>query len=184
MSTTVAEEAPTAMVKDDSALAELREHAQAELRETRFKQRQADLNSDRALDPRLRALYLDRTLWDTSQIAEFLGISNHRVTLLRTSVRKPTRSKPPHPSVLPDADANGTIVDGVLRPVRGTGRPLVEAGRIREWAVDSERAEWRVIHGMLVKALTPPRHGPGEYGIKTASSATGRSRRKKDTDDK
>ncbi len=99
----------------------------ARVRQARFEQRRARFNRDTHLDPRVKALYLDRTVWNTARVAAALGITEHRVTMIKTGRRKPGRLAP-HPAVLPDIDT----VDGVIADKEQWG---IEAGRVREWAV-------------------------------------------------
>lgn len=99
----------------------------AGVREARYRQRRARFNRNSTMDPRVKALYLDRTVWNTADIAKALGVGEHRVTLMKTGTRKPGRSAP-HPSVLPDID----VVNGWVADKEKWG---IEAGRVREWAV-------------------------------------------------
>jgi len=122
----------------------------ARAREARFKQRRRRFNRDDRMDPRVKALYLDRTVWNIARIAEALGVGEHRVTLMKTSTRKPGRSAP-HPSVLPDIDT----VDGWVADKERWG---IEAGRVREWAVQRGTHRLDPETGELIKE-TGATHG-------------------------
>lgn len=124
--------------------------ALARVREQRFQQRRARIDADAKLDPRIKALYLDRTPWNTTRCAEELCISEGRISVMRTRARKKTRESP-HPSVFPDRDT----VEGVLAGVEAPG---VEAGRVREWAVQRGTHELDPVTGKLIK-LEGSTHG-------------------------
>ncbi len=118
----------------------------ARLREERFLDREARILADPDMDPRVKALYLDRTLCDTAAVARELGISAQRVTIMKTGVRKPGRLMPPgpHPGFIPDFD----VITGRSGD---SDRWAIELGRLREWVV------WKGTHrldpatGKLVK---------------------------------
>lgn len=95
--------------------------------ETRWADHVRVVESDPTLSPRQRAWQLDRTLWDTSTYARQLGITNQRVSLMRTSRRKPDRIAP-HPSVVPETD-------GICGYTANVPDPGVFAGRARRWVV-------------------------------------------------
>lgn len=105
-------------------------------REARFQARKAALEADPTIDPRRRDWYLDRTLWNTEECATALGITPQRISTLRGGRRTakgrilPVKTWP-HPSVFPDPDR----VDPVPSFGSSGGSPLVEAGRLRHWAV-------------------------------------------------
>jgi hypothetical protein len=115
----------------------------ARVRQARFERRQARFERNSRLDPRVKALYLDRTVWNTAAIAAALGIKEHRVTLLKTSVRKRGRLTP-HPAVLPDIDT----VEGYIADKELWG---IEAGRVREWAVQRGTHRLDPETGALIK---------------------------------
>lgn len=124
--------------------------ALARLREERFQGRRARIEADRNLDPRIKAFYLDREIWDNQRCAKELGIGATRVSMLRTSLRKKTREHP-HPAMLPERDT----VEGVRA---GRELPGVEAGRVREWAVQRGTHDIDLKTGTLIRREVPT-HG-------------------------
>lgn len=125
------------------------EAALAETREKRFLTRQARIQADLKLDSRIKGWYLDRTIWDTNTAARELGISAHRISDLRGG-RATTRRTPPHPAAFPEMDT----VEGYTANVPSPG---VEAGRVREWAVQRGTHLLDPETGELTK--TSSRHG-------------------------
>lgn len=115
----------------------------ARARQARFERRRVRFERDSRLDPRVKALYLDRTVWNTARVAEALGITEQRVTMMKTGRRKPGRLTP-HPAVLPDIDTvEGTVADKELWGI--------EAGRVREWAVQRGTHRLDPETGLLIK---------------------------------
>ncbi len=132
MSATTLRREPAANYTDDGELATLREQ--------RFLERQARINADTTMDPRLAELLLDRDLWDTSRIFEEIGIRQQRVSIMRRHAREVAG---PHPSSFPTQDK-------VKHRRYGVENALVEAGRVREWAIASGRMIFDVETGQLV----------------------------------
>ncbi len=124
--------------------------ALARLREERFQARRARIEADAALDPRIKALYLDREIWDNQRCATELGVGATRVSMMRTGIRKRTRERP-HPALLPDRDT----VEGVRAGHELDG---IEAGRIREWAVMRGTHDLNPKNGKLIRREVPT-HG-------------------------
>lgn len=132
-------------------------------REARFQARKARLDADTAIDPRRRAIFLNRTIWDTDEFATFLGITANRVTGLRANITdedgkllpasafEDDGSEKPHPMVFPSLDV-------ILRVMFGFVHPGVEAGRGAEWAEHSNRVVFNPVTGLFVPNLIR-RHG-------------------------
>jgi hypothetical protein len=99
----------------------------AAARETRYRRREARIRADRTLDERVKAWYLDRTIWINREAAKQLGVTSQRITHLRGG-RAPGRRARPHPSVAPPIDT----IEGYIADV---AQPGTEAGAWREWAV-------------------------------------------------
>lgn len=123
-------------------------------REARFKARKARLDADVALDPRRRQIFENRTIFDTDQVAKFLGITANRVTglranavdeegkLLPASAFQNDGSEKPHPMVFPSMDV-------ILRVMFGFVHPGVEFGRLAEWAEQSNRTVFNPATGLF-----------------------------------
>lgn len=122
--------------------------ALAELRESRFQQRYARITADTALDGRLRALLLDRTIWSTQQIVSAVDISSQRISVMRGNAKTRTG---PHPSSFPDRD----VALKIHNRINDSG---VEAGRVIEWALQAGRMIWNGQTGQLEK-VRGFRHG-------------------------
>lgn len=121
----------------------LNREALARRREDRFLRRQQQIQGDVNLDPRLRRLLLDRTLWGVKQQIQFLQVDAPRISVLRKNRRFYRAGHSSFPSVLPDMDA--PMGEGDVRP-----RPGIEAGRLIEWALDDHRMVWDADTGTLV----------------------------------
>lgn len=117
------------------------------VREARFRRRKARIEADQRLDRRIKALYLDRTIWYDDTSAAEMGVGKHRIAVLRGG-RTATRRKAPHPSAFPEEDT--------LTPSAG-----VEAGRVREWAVKRGTHMLDPETGKLTK--TGSRHGRARH---------------------
>lgn len=114
----------------------------AEDREDRFHRRRLRLEADLTLNRRLRALFLERTLWGTEEIRVFLNLAdNTRISTLRNNIR--IFGPGPHPAVLPSVDA--PMGNGKVRY-----KPGIEAGRVREWAFYAHRVIFDPSTGELV----------------------------------
>lgn len=111
-------------------------------RELRYEQRKARLDDDVHLHPRLRQIFLDRTLIGTKEVTLLLDFTGpSRVSVLRSNGRI-YGSTFPHPAVLPPMD----------KPLAGRDDrppPAYEYGRIAEWAFDSHRLIFNVRTGKL-----------------------------------
>ena len=105
----------------------------AAAREERFHNRQARLDADPDIDPRRRALWLDRTLVNSEQTAQILGISLNRVYFLRKE---------------------GRLIEIDVSNDAGS---CVELGRLREWAERESHYVMDLETGRLVKGRI--RHG-------------------------
>jgi hypothetical protein len=114
----------------------------AERREDRYRRRESQILRDVNLDPRLVPLLLDRTLWGVREQAAFLDVHRARISVLRKNRILYRIRNASFPSVLPDMDA--PMGEGDARP-----RPGIEAGRLREWALDDHRVIWNPDTGKL-----------------------------------
>lgn len=124
-------------------------------REERFQARKARLDADVAIDPRRRDIFLNPTIWDTDEVAVFLGITANRVTGLRANIADEDGkllpasafvddgTEKPHPMVFPSLDV-------ILRVMFGFVHPGVEAGRVAEWAEHSNRVVFNPATGLFV----------------------------------
>jgi hypothetical protein len=172
-------EVPTTVTTTtDGVLMGIDEEALAEERDFRFARRAHRIGPDPTLDRRIKALYLDRTVWDSRRCGEELGIGTHRIFELRGG-RAATRREPPHPAAFPTMDV-------VLGYVAGVPSPGVEAGRVREWAVQRGTHMLDPATGKLVKKESL-RHGRSRSGRLTMGQQhvpgqTRKGKRKKDTD--
>ncbi len=124
----------------------------ARVREARFEARRTRIEADNTLDPRIKVLYLDRTIWDNTRCADELGVIPNRVSMMRTGVRKKTRQRP-HPALLPDKDT----VEGMRAGHELAG---VEAGRVREWAVQRGTHDLDPETGKLIRREVPTQGRP------------------------
>jgi hypothetical protein len=128
-------------------IAERRERREemARKREARFQRRKLLLEADPYINPRVRELYLDRTLVNGIEAAKVLGLeSPQRIYSAKSRDRMDVRV-PPHPSAYMDIDK---------WEKRGA---CVELGRLREWAEKSRHYVMRPDTGELVKGRI--RHG-------------------------
>lgn len=105
----------------------------AKEREDRFEQRRRLFSSDPDMDPRRLALYLDRTLINSHDVAQLLGITAQRVYELRKHGQ------------LPEID------------VSNDAGSCIEIGRIREWAERESRYVLDLETGDLIEGRW--RHG-------------------------
>lgn len=129
-------------------------------RERRYQKRKADLEKDTRIDPRRRAWYLDRTLWDTGVSARELSISSGRISELRGARSTVTQPKRPHPTVFPETDK-------IVGYVAGVPNPANEAGAVRQWAVERHTHILDLDTGKLKKVSS--RHGRPRHGRTTQS---------------
>lgn len=151
----------------EAAAREAQRARMAEAREERFLARKADLDANPHISQARRDALLDRTIITIGQIAEMLGVSQNRASVLN-GARKATLKPQDHPSRLPDADT----IEGYQGPSYGW-----EIGRVTEWllirshVLDDE-------NGALLRQ--PPSHGaPAKPNVRTDYKGDGRNRRKK-----
>lgn len=140
--------------------AELAPHPRTDLaalavrREVVFARHQKRIIEDPHLDPRLREKFLNRTSLNTAATAERAGLSEQRISLLRTSRRKPSRVRP-HPAILPET----STIEAVL-PGWNIEDPGVEQGILDRWRIQTRRAKWDSRKGEIVPSKAAL-HGRG-----------------------
>lgn len=160
MSPAQAAEQPDDLLTPEQSDAELER-----LREERFAARKKAMDEDPTLDPRLKALYLDRTILTSKEAAQLLSVTPSRISTFRK------RGTGTHPLIFPTQDV-------ILGSHSGQPRFGVEAGRVREWAVQSERLAWNTETGQLDKK-TPSRHGRSNLAQPGTKPHSTRERRRK-----
>ncbi len=123
------------------------QEAMAADREARYRERLEKINSDAAMHPVLKQMLLDRTLWGTQRIKTETGISEQRISLMRSRAR----TKPDHPLSFPPTDAI-LLIHNRLKD------PASEAGAVLLWALQTHRLVW---NSRTLKLSKPPtsRHG-------------------------
>ena len=113
-------------------------------REQRFEARRARIEADTRLDPRLRELFLDRTLWGVADQIRFLNVTDRARISALTGNRSIYHSYDREfPSVLPSPDAP-------LGKNEWAPKWAIEAGRLRQWAFDDHRVIFDPVSGQLV----------------------------------
>jgi hypothetical protein len=146
----------------------------ARKREKAFRRRKARLARVPWLDPRVVALYLDRTLVTNQQIADIIGCGVNRVTVMRYGSAPRTLRRygrpltRPHPSVLPET------VKYV--PARGGLSPACELGALRQWLEQRGTHMMNRDTGEMIKV-------PGSVHGKNRSNTVIRSPRRPVADD-
>lgn len=112
-------------------------------REARWQARLSRIEADTRLNPRLKELFLDRTLWGIPEQIKFLNVSDRaRIRVLSRNRHIYRSYGREFPAVLPSPDA---YLGGRLQP-----RPAIEAGRLRQWAWDDHRVIFDPNTGTLV----------------------------------
>lgn len=125
------------------------------IRET-DEERRARIEAHPYMDPRLKALLLDKTLVSVKELSAELGIT--RTTAYDWAAPRMEERRPhPHPRMLPVED--GPLPAEGMRP--GGREPAGrQAGRLREWAMHKGWVYWHRGLGQLVRAPRVHRGGP------------------------
>lgn len=146
---------PTAVLEREGApppmYTKFDEERLAEIREERFLVRKAKHEADRNLNPWLLAYYLDREIWDTDQIARFLGYADS--SLARVSEMRDGRARIVPTSLAASLGMSPAILPGMdisLGVAWGRHRPGTEKGRVIEWALKDHRMVFNPMTGELV----------------------------------
>lgn len=111
--------------------------------------------NDNTLDPRLRAVYLDQTILDNQQTKTLFGVSIQAVWDWSAPVQADRRDRP-HPRMSPEPDV---ILGRAFGGVFARDVPGVQAGKLIEWGVWTNRLVFDPYTGKIEKNTAAPRHG-------------------------